>query len=165
MKKQYVVDSTVLIHVLPNNLEYFSNKNFIVPSSIYEEIKSKKAKFALEILIEQNHVQLVEPTKKSLKKAEKMAKKTGDFTSLSNYDLQIIALSLDYNDFIILSDDFAIQNVCKINNLCVEGTSFSIQTKRQYYWKCSVCYNTYHRKVQVCIECGSPVKRKYYKKK
>ena len=51
-------------------------------------------------------------------KAFNEAKKTGDFIVLSKADLSLIALAIEFKEKgckpIVLTDDFALQNVCRI---------------------------------------------------
>ncbi|MHA1399165.1 MAG: NOB1 family endonuclease [Candidatus Heimdallarchaeaceae archaeon] len=162
--RKYIIDSTLLIHILPNEWPFNESDSLILPAQVIDEMKSFQSKSILELLKEEKNVMFTTPSKDSLKKVMILAKKTGDFNSLSQYDLQILALALDYPNYIILSDDHAIQNVGRVYNIKVQPYFSKITKRRSYYWKCVVCGEKYNQKIEHCVECGSPVKR-YFRQK
>ncbi|MHA1953284.1 MAG: hypothetical protein ACXAAM_03245 [Candidatus Heimdallarchaeaceae archaeon] len=164
-QKYLIIDSTAIIHVLSK--EDFSDENttLVFPESIRNEIQSFQAEAVFETLKEDNRLIFSTPTPKSVKKVEFMAEKTCDNVSLSEPDLQVIAIALDFPNSTVVSDDNAIQNVCFYLEIPIKSYTFKIKMAREYYWKCKVCGQKYKTKQNQCIECGSPTIRLYVKKK
>ncbi len=161
-KKKFILDSTIVIHISPDQWPFSEKDEIIIPCDVFEETKSLQSKMNLDVLTQTKNIQFLDPSITSLKIIKEYAQSTGDIFSLSNYDLQVLALGIDHSDYTILSDDHAIQNVAKIANIKVKHSFSFIRKKRIYFWKCVVCGQKYNTKVKSCIECGSPVKR-YFK--
>lgn len=159
-----IVDSTAIIHqfVLENKLN--DNEFLIVPERLLRELKSFESKSILSLLEAEGKLSQATPSSAALEKIIEISKKSGDYGSLSQTDLQVLALALDYPDSIIYSDDNAIQNVSVFLGIQVISQHFKIKQKREYFWKCTVCGSKYSQKVEVCLDCGSPVKR-FFKRK
>ena len=96
-----------------------------------------------------------EPKVDSIEKIRIHSKDTGDLSVLSSIDLKILALSYETNG-IIVSDDFAIQNVAL--HMGLEFTSCSgneIKELRKWKYRCSACRTEAREKVDSCSVCGS----------
>ena len=163
-KKYLIIDSTAIIHVMSK--ENLSDKGTVLvfPESLKSEIQSFQAELIFEAFRADSRILFPEPTRQSVEKAKLIAKKTNDLTSLSESDLQVIAIALDFPNSTVISDDNAIQNVCFNLKIPFKSYSFKIKTSREYFWKCTVCNQKYKSKQDICIECGSPIKRFYVKK-
>lgn len=161
----YILDSTAIIHYTLIEEIQLENCRILIPANIKNELKSPQARTALELIESEDKVVYTHPTKDSIQKIISIAKETGDFSSLSEIDVQVLALSLDYPDSILLSDDNAIQNVCSFSNISFNPTNFEIKTTREYFWKCKGCGEKYSTKVSICSECGNEVNRFYVKKR
>jgi rRNA maturation endonuclease Nob1 len=96
---------------------------------------------------------------------ESKAEETQDIENLSEIDIQVIAIALDYQNSTVISDDNGVQNVCAHLEIPIKPYSFKIRKTREYFWKCTVCGEKYKRKQGICIECGSPTKRLFLSKK
>ncbi|NPD89376.1 MAG: hypothetical protein HGN29_11685 [Asgard group archaeon] len=164
-QKYLIIDSTAIIHVISK--EDFSDENttLVFPEIIRNEIQSFQAEAVFETLKADNRLIFSIPTSKSIEKVESMAEKTCDVVSLSETDLQVIAIALDFPNSTVVSDDNAIQNVCFYLEIPIKSYSFKIRTARRYFWKCTVCGQKYKTKQNKCIECGSPTTRLFVKKK
>lgn len=164
-QKYLIIDSTAIIHIMSK--ESFSEENtiLVLPESIRDEIQSYQAETVFETLKTDNRIVFSTPTSESLKKTEAIAEKTGDIASLSKTDLQVIAIALDFSNSIVMSDDNAVQNVCFYLEIPIKPYSFKIRKPREYFWKCMVCGQRYNAKQDKCVECGSPTKRLFTKKK
>ena len=160
----FIVDSTAIIHQMLSEEELKEDEILVIPQLLKEELKSLTAKSALEIFEIDEKVIATIPSTEALDKATSSAKKSGDFSSLSEVDMQVIALSQDYPNSTVLSDDNAVQNVCAFMGVPIKNLHFKIKKKREYFWKCVVCGSKYTKKIESCIECGSPLKR-FYKKR
>ena len=161
----FIVDSTAIIHHFVFEREIKDNEVLLIPEKLEDEIMSFQAKSTLELLKEESKIIFTRPTEKSLIEIKKHAKKTGDISALSTIDLQVLSLALDYPHSVILSDDNAIQNICRKLNIKFKPFQFKIKHFREYFWKCSVCGSKFTQKMEKCPDCGSPTKRYYSKKK
>jgi len=145
--KRYVIDSSALIEgfIPPGDAEVY------IPPGVEKEVHKKGVELAM--------LKVVSPSRYNTKLVVKAAKETGDFHSLSNVDIEILALALQMNA-IIITDDYAIQNVAAHLGLEFEGLhQKKIKEKRKWKWRCTSCgryYNEYH---EVCPVCGGKLKR------
>lgn len=163
--KFIILDSTAIIHLNPDTWDSYKDYLILIPDTVIQELKSRNAQSVLSILDSLNNVSSLSPSRQSLKKAEDLAKKTGDFSKLSFADLSVIALALEFPGSIVISDDNAIQNVCISNNIPIQSKFFKVSNIRHYYWRCTVCGAEFNFYITECPNCGSPVKRRYRKKK
>lgn len=164
-QKYFIIDSTAIIHVMSK--EDFSDENttLVFPESLRNEIQSFQAEAVFETLKADDRLIFSTSSSQSIKKVESMAEKTCDDVSLSETDLQVIAIALDFPNSTVVSDDNAIQNVCFYLEIPIKSYSFKIKMAREYYWKCTVCGQKYKTKQNQCIECGSSTTRLFVKKK
>ncbi|NHK32179.1 MAG: hypothetical protein FK730_12550 [Asgard group archaeon] len=164
-KKYLIIDSTAIIHVMSK--EDFSDENItlVFPEIIRNEIQSFQAEAVFETLKEDNRIIFSTPTSQSIEKVESMAGKTCDIVNLSEADVQIIAIALEFPNSTVVSDDNGIQNVCFYLKIPVKSYAFKIRMGREYFWKCTVCGEKYKTKQNQCIECGSPTLRLFINKK
>ena len=66
----------------------------------------------------------------------------------------------------IISDDYDIQNLARHLGLKCRGVHWKGITKlHEYFWLCTGCGTRSKEKQDICIECGSPMKKKTLKKK
>jgi UPF0271 protein len=117
--------------------------------------------------VESGKLKLKKPKNDSIKKVKEISKSLGDINSLSEVDLQVLALALeidnvDCNTFII-TDDYSIQNVAnKIGLNFISLVTFGIRFR--LYWKlyCPACYQEYcfDQRIKDCEICGTKLKRK-----
>ena len=162
--KYFILDSTAIIHFSLTEETQLENSQILLPEDIKNEIKSTQSRTALELIESDDQVVYTHPTTESIERIVSIAKKTGDSSSLSEIDIQVLALSLDYPNSTLISDDNAIQNVCSFSDINFKPTHFRIKTSREYFWKCKGCGEKYSTKISICPECGNIVKRYYIKK-
>lgn len=162
-KRMIILDSTAIIHYFPNEEVRNENTYLILSDKLKNEIKSFQARAVLELLEAERRIIYANPSLGSIKKAKQAAVLSGDIASLSEPDLNVIALSLDYPGSTVISDDNAVQNVCSHLSIEVETYSFKIKARRVYFWRCIGCKSVFKTKSSVCPECGNKLHR-YYKK-
>ena len=114
-----VLDSSAFYAGIP----FSSSEPSVTTSHEYNEIKHiKKDHDAVQILIETRRLKISDPEPRFIITVNNAAKKSGDFTNLSQEDISIIALSLQLNAELI-TDDFAVSNVAK--NLSIKAVSYT----------------------------------------
>ena len=156
----YILDSTVIIHILPSEETSKDNEKFLIPFNLKEEMRSTKANLTLSLLESEDRIRFVVPSSEALSRAKQYAEESGDFPNLSTYDIDVIALYFDYPESVIISDDKAVQNVCVTHKIPFKAPLFKIKSKRKYYWKCIGCGGVFQTKIKECQDCGSALKRK-----
>jgi len=111
------------------------------------------------------------PTPASISTVHAISSKVGDVGMLSNADVDVLALALDLKKSglspAIVSDDYAIQNVCE--TLEIEHASlatFGIASRFDWVCYCPACFRRYRIEDadQTCRVCGTRLKRKVVKK-
>lgn len=127
---------------------------------MYNEIKHiKKDHDAVQILIETRRLKISDPEHKFIITVNNAAKKSGDFTNLSQADVSIIALSLQLNAELI-TDDFAVSNVAKNLNIKVIPVMTSgIKKIITWVYYCPGCKTDFSETTN-CPNCGNKLKRK-----
>ncbi len=149
MGKKYVLDTSAIISGknLPLNIEAY------MPQTVFKEVKSTENLPLLERII----IQV--PSDKNVRKAIEAAKETGDIHKLSKTDIDVIALSLDIEDGVTITDDYAIQNVLRhLGKDFVAMNEKGITREFKWIYRCKGCgryFSEYHNS---CPYCGSELK-------
>lgn len=149
MGKSYILDTSAFLSgkPVPSDIE------IIIPESVLNEIKDKT-----KILYLLENSKIVNPSEISLKIAKEAAIRTGDINKLSDTDIDIIALSLEF-DATVITDDFAIQNVLKFLNIKYTGMSMKeIENNFKWIYRCTGCKRYFSKYYDFCPVCGSPLK-------
>ena len=154
-----VLDSSAFYAGIP----FSSNEPSYITPLVYNEIEHiKKDHDAIQILIETKRLTINEPEVQFVIAANNAAKKSGDFSNLSDEDISTIALSLQLNTELV-TDDFAVSNVAKNLNIKVIPV-MTTGIKKVGTWKyyCPGCGINFS-KVTECPKCGNKLKRKAMK--
>ena len=128
----------------------------ITTPSVVEEITDARSRCRLEVLLESGLL-VVPPSKESVRRIAAAAGETGDITRLSPADTDLLALSLDLGA-VIVTDDYAIQNVAQRLGLGVEGILQRRARPRRWKFRCPGCNRRYSAP-GACPVCGSPLSR------
>jgi len=151
-----ILDSSAFYAGIP----FSSNEPCITTSDVYNEIKHiKKDHDAIQILIETKRLKISDPEQRFVTTVKNAAKKSGDFPNLSQEDVSIIALSLQY-DAELITDDFAVSNVAK--NLSIKVIPImtnGIKKIVTWVYYCPGC-KTNFSEIKNCPNCGNRLKRK-----
>ena len=155
-----VLDSSAFYAGIP----FSSNEEGHITSLVYNEIKHiKKDHDAIHILIETKRLTVNEPEDKFVTAASDAAKKSGDFSNLSNEDISTIALSLQLKAELV-TDDFALSNVAKnLNIKVIPVMTTGIKNVVTWIYYCPGCRVNFS-KVTECPRCGNKLKRKAMKR-
>ena len=103
-------------------------------------------------------LRISECTERSVSKVRDIAIRIGDAGRLSDVDVSVIALAMDL-DGIVLTDDFSIQNVCKIMGIEYRSVGTEgIKKVERWNYRCVGCGKWYKEKMNDCPICGSPMK-------
>lgn len=154
---KYILDSSY----------FFGNYNlsgeFFTTPEVVDELKDAVSKMRYEVLVS-NGLCVTEPSPDALSKATEAALKSGDARVLSDTDISVISLGISLEGTVV-SDDFAVQNVCR--HLKQPFQSIVQKRAKKRVWKkiCSGCGKEIPENEEVCPTCGSePIKRKTEKR-
>ena len=161
-----VLDSSAFYAGIP----FSSNEPSYITSLVYNEIDHiKKDHDAVQILIETKRLTINEPEEKFVATSIDAAKKSGDFSNLSDEDISTIALSLQLGAELV-TDDFAVSNVAKnLNIKVIPVMTDGIKNVVTWRYYCPGCEfdnylisgaSTTRSRITECPRCGSKLKRK-----
>lgn len=150
-----VLDTSGILH---SNMD-FSDGGYFITNSVLQELVAGNARLMVEHGIKSGYITVRDPMAESIEKVRETAKETGDIQRLSQADIEVIALALEYKAD-ILSDDYNIQNVSralKLRYLIIAQDGI----KEQYKWekRCPSCGLKHGMEFDVCRVCGSKLKR------
>ena len=121
---------------------------------IEKELKNKQS-IQYHSNLKEHNLEIIEPNKASEKWIKNKADTTGDLDVLSSVDKKILALAYELKG-IIVSDDFAIQNVALYTGIeFVSCSGNEIKELRKWNYKCSACNHVEDKKSNECRICGS----------
>ncbi|MBS7658669.1 MAG: hypothetical protein QW476_03875 [Candidatus Bathyarchaeia archaeon] len=160
-KKILVLDSSAFIAGFDLiNIQAYS------PPLVIEELP-KEGPIALRVkaLQETKKLNIKKPSENSEKKVYEVSVKIGDKNVLSKADLQLLALAFELKtegfEPIILTDDYAIQNVAYFLQLNFSSiATFGISKPLKWVIYCPACFKKYDVNKTVCDTCGTKLKRK-----
>src|SRR5208283_4139819 len=157
MPQQFLVlDATAFYAGVPytNTSEYM-----VTTPDVISEVSNERTRS----LIALSKINVWQADQIQLKKVKDAARGTGD-SDLSKADLSVLALCLyivaEGNDAILLSDDFAVENVAsrlgiKARPLMTNG----IKTAAAWVFFCPACGKIYPKQRPDCIVCGTKLEK------
>ncbi|WNY26723.1 NOB1 family endonuclease [Methanolapillus ohkumae] len=159
-KQLYIADSAVFIM---GNCPFSYSQMISIPG-VESEIKSEDALLRFDIAkAEGLRIEAVD--KSYTDEIKKHAEWTRDIDELSKTDLDVLSKALEYRGIaILLTDDFAVQNIATRLNIAVLPVAQRI-IKDNIIWQkqCIGCFK-YFKEGEECPICGSPLKKKMKKK-
>lgn len=154
------------------NPQFVDLEQYTIPE-VLDEVKSRTAKFLLEVGLSSGRVKILAPSDAYVEKVKKKAMKSGDFWKLDSTDLKLLALALELKEEfsikpIVVSDDYSVQNVAKLLSIEYLPVVYA-GIKKIFVWKiyCPNCKRQYPPdfKGDTCPECGSRLRRKVVRQK
>jgi endoribonuclease Nob1 len=156
-----MADTTLVLDasgIIRSTLDY-SGGGYLIPESVYQEIRSQTAKTAVEEAVRRGDIRVVQTDERRLAQVKKAAEVTGDISSLSGPDMDVLAVALAHNAA-INSDDYAIHNTAAKLGLKVVGTSQEgIRKNIRWIWSCTGCGKSMGG-AGICQICGHRAGRK-----
>ncbi len=151
--KQYVLDTSALISGLFN----LADSKFYIPDSVVGEIQHGNLPMFMESI--SSSLNIMSPSRANVEAVKRKANSTGDLQKLSPTDIDVIALALETGSA-VLSDDFAIQNVCSSLGIeFVPATIRPISDQVRWAGRCSGCGKNYSSTSGTCVICGHSIRR------
>jgi UPF0271 protein len=161
-KKCVVVDTSALL--VDNAVQYLQGYYCFTVPKVIEEIKTLRHKAGVEVLLDAKALDVVEVARDCLREVLEVAKKSGDITSLSETDLEVLALALQLKrqrcDPILITDDYTIQNLAsRFKIRCRSIRARSIEKRIRWCYRCTACNRVYYEFLKECTICGHKLKR------
>ena len=162
----YVADVSALAKYTPDSKIYTTNN--IIDEVKLNENKTKELRISLiDSKINKGEIIIKDPKKQFLQEAKDVAVKTGDLKVMSKADISLVALSIELDReehrVIVLSDDFAVQNICNETGVSVLNI-VGQKIKKTIRWKnkCILCNKKFPNdyKDKDCNYCGNIIIRK-----
>jgi len=168
-KKAIVLDASAFIAGLdPFSLEGHA---FTVPGVRSEVSPSSMGSLRLRLAEESGKLTVKEPSSEALEEARKASALLGDAIKLSDVDVELLALAIELKgegyETLIITDDYAIQNVAKRLGIAFSPVAtFGIKEELTWVVYCPACFARFPGDLAVkeCPICGTPLKRKPLRK-
>jgi len=147
----------------PLGLEF---ESYSVPEVTDELRQQTGPSYRLAISSSSGKLRVQAPSAPALSEVAERARAIGDKVVLSKADIGVIALALDLKrdgkNPIIVSDDYAVQNVADALNLVYQSlATFGIRQRFNWVYYCPACFRRYATgDHEVCQICGTKLKRK-----
>src|SRR3989338_11009094 len=118
----FLIDSSAVLNDF--SFEFRPGHAYITTPIIIGEFRDMRSRLLMENALSQRILSLQEPEKETLEQAGTLVRSKG-FDRLSEADLSLLALALDLKkqdrDFILLTDDYSIQNFAKMLKIPFEA--------------------------------------------
>ena len=139
---------------------------YSVPEVVEELRDQTGPSYRLTTSSSSGRTKIQSPTEDSLSEVANQARLLGDRLLLSNADSSILALAVDLRKKgeipIIISDDYAVQNVAEGMGIGYQPlSSLGIRQKYNWIYYCPACFKRYLTgDMKLCSVCGTKLKRK-----
>ncbi|NYT02370.1 MAG: hypothetical protein GKC10_06420 [Methanosarcinales archaeon] len=126
----------------------------ITVPSVERELKDIRSRMRLQI----SQVRVEEPTREALGRAVQAARETGDISTLSSTDLDLLGKAVECQGT-IATDDYAVQNVALHLGIAIEPVAqHGIRRKLKRSQKCPGCGRPFEG--DLCPVCGTPPRKR-----
>jgi len=129
-----------------------------------EVTHSSKYLAIINTLVDSKRLVVEEPPSEAYERVKAVAAETKDISSLSEADFSVLALALHYSkegDVVIVTDDYAVQNVAKVLNLQFTPTmSRGIRRVVRWVQYCPACSQVFGGAIRYCPICGTALRRR-----
>ena len=144
--------------------EYTFCGEFATTPEVVAELRDVTSKMRFEVMQSRGLV-ISDPEPAAVTNVRDAANRSGDLRVLSETDISVIALGLSLSGTVV-SDDFAVQNVCRHLKIPVQNMMQKKAKRRIWKKICSGCGAEIPAEDLECPICGSPpVKRGTEKRK
>lgn len=138
--------------------EYPFCGEFATTPQVIAELRDLTSKMRFEVMQSRGLV-ISEADPAAISRVRVAAERSGDLRVLSETDISVIALGL-YSGGTVVSDDFAVQNVCRHLKIPVQNMMQKKAKRRVWKNICSGCGAEIPAGETECPVCGSPPVRR-----
>ena len=161
MSQQFLVlDTTAFYAGVPYTN---TTENLVTTPDVINEVSNERTR----TLIALSKVNVLQASPEHYNRVKDAARKTGD-NDMSKADLSVLALCLsiaaDGNEPILLSDDFAVENVASRLGIKARPLmTLGIKTAAAWVFFCPACGKVYTRQRPDCLVCGTKLEKRLKK--
>ncbi|MBC7084747.1 MAG: NOB1 family endonuclease [Methanomethylovorans sp.] len=155
----YIADSAVFM--MGKIIDTLST---ITVPSVVNELKSSESKLRFDLAREEG-LRVESPSKEALERIKEVSGQSRDNDELSSTDIEVLAKAYEFGEeAVILTDDYAVQNVASILGIKVEPV-VQKKIKDVLIWQkvCIGCKRKFDSG-DICPVCGSSMKKRRKKK-
>jgi len=157
-----VVDTSALL--VDNAVQYLQGYHCFTVPKVIEEVKTLRHKAGVEVLLDAKVLDVVEVARDCLREVVEVARKSGDITSLSKTDLEVLALALQLKrqgrDLVLITDDYTVQNLAsRLKIRCRSIRVKGIEKRIRWRYRCTACGKVYYEFLEECNICGHKLER------
>ena len=148
----YVLDTSAFIH------QFETDESVATIPAVRDELDDAQAYRYDAMEGAGMHIHI--PDENTLQTVRKAATGTGDATVLSETDVRLLAAAVEL-DAVLVTDDYAMQNVAEALDLAVEVIAQEgIDERRDWVYQCQGCGREFDEHRDRCPICGSEFARK-----
>jgi rRNA maturation endonuclease Nob1 len=165
----FLLDSSAVLNDF--SFQFKEEHSYITTPLAFDELRDLRSRHLALNALQNGLLKIKEPGAESIKLVEKKVAEKG-FSRLSKTDISLLALGLDLKKekkkFRLVSDDYSIQNFCKLFKIPFESVIRGrIKETIAFALKCPACGKMVKKgqKGKKCPVCGSPLKQAKIKEK
>jgi len=132
--------------------------------SVIQEAKDRESRDSLQLSLDIGRVFIKTPSKNTISEVVKVAREIGEHTSLSQTDIEVIALAKELSrkgKVIVITDDYSIQNTLLYLRISFKPLrTMGIKYFRKYVVRCPKCGYTTSSNETICPICDSRLVKK-----
>ncbi len=167
MQRVYLLDTGALLSTWT---EQNPNVDFMTVPSVLEELHNRPSQTRAETLISTGRLREEAPTAALIAQVRKVAQRSGDATSLSENDVELLALALLKKQagyaVTVVSTDLSLLNTASFMQIDVLDTASRFSHKITWVLKCPACGHTSEAGAESeCPVCGTKMRRSAIQKK
>ncbi|MDP6670479.1 MAG: hypothetical protein QGI60_01535 [archaeon] len=156
-----LIDSAAVLN--DPGFSFTEKANFLTVPMVADELRDLRSRHLLENALKNGLLKLREPAKEFVEKITSLATKHG-FQKLSKTDFSLLALAIELKEsgeeFVLVSDDYSVQNFCKLLEIAFESViRGKIKKTISFSKRCRGCGKEFPSSFtdKDCPECGSKV--------
>lgn len=160
----YLIDSSAILNDF--GFQFSEEHKYVTVPLVINEFRDVRSRHLMENALRQGLLRIGEPSKESTSYVEESIEGKG-FSRLSKADISLIALALDLKNqgkqFLLVSDDYSIQNFCSLLKIPFEAViRGKIGKQISFSLVCSGCGKVFpaNSKEKRCSVCNSFLRRK-----
>jgi UPF0271 protein len=165
----FLLDSSAVLNDF--SFQFKEEHSYITTPLALDELRDLRSRHLALNALQNGLLKIIEPGAESLKLVEKAVAEKG-FSRLSKTDVSLLALAIDLKEqkkkFKLITDDYSIQNFCKLLKIPFESVIRGrIKETIAFKLCCPACGKTLKEgaKGKKCPVCGSPLKQAKIKEK
>ncbi len=156
-----LIDSAAVLN--DPGFSFTEKANFLTAPLVVDEFRDIRSRHLAENALKNGLLKLREPSEESVEKISSLAAEHG-FQKLSKADFSLLALAIELKEsgeeFVLVSDDYSVQNFCKLLEIKFESViRGEIKKTISFSKRCRGCGKQFPASFsgKDCPDCGSRV--------